>query len=259
MQKKDEVKQMIYIKNTENYVGVTVYGDFLDFMNLYEALHEIVGEEDEWVTYEGARLRVLGVCYDLRHSFMGNREVAFVDNGLNPDIMNYLSIEASEKNVYYSFNVLWPELLFVTMALNDFIQLYAEKQAKSRYAAVMDFHNIWDHHIIQVRGFQAAVANCIKETISEKSVNRVLKMMNSDYTGTDSFATQYLDELNIKFINMDREKRKKNISIMAKRLSEQGEEYLQVKRAVIEAARKYNCPMTDIRVEGLEYPEIIDW
>lgn len=37
---------MIYVKNTPNSTGVAIYGDYLDFENLYEALHSVVGDED---------------------------------------------------------------------------------------------------------------------------------------------------------------------------------------------------------------------
>src|SRR3954463_14508476 len=116
---------MIFLKTTPNYTGVTVFGDKMDFDALYDALHSLVGEEEEWSSYEEARLRVLGVCYDIRHTLMGNREIEFIENGLDPDMMKHLSIVTNNKNVYFAFNVLWPELLFVTMALNDFIKLYA--------------------------------------------------------------------------------------------------------------------------------------
>jgi hypothetical protein len=249
---------MIHIKSTPNFAGVTVTGDHFDFQALYDSLHNIVGDEEEWSSYEGARLRVLGVCYDLRHSLMGNREVEFVDNGLDEDQMRYLSIVSSTKNLYLSFNVLWPELLFVTMALNEFIELYARKQAKNSYKPALDYRNIWDEPIAHVRQLQAAIATCIKDTIAESSYSRIIKLMNSDYMSFSHYATQYLDELNCKFIDMDKEKRLKNITIMAKRLAEQGKDYQAVKSAVIEAARKYNCDMTNIQSLE-EYPETIDW
>lgn len=249
---------MIYLKNTPNNTGVTVYGDRLDFDELYESLHKIVGEEGEWTTYEEARLRVLGICYDIRHALMGNREIEFVDNGLDKDMMRQLSIVTTDKNVYLAINVLWPELLFVTMALNDFVKVYARKQAKNSYDNLMDFRNLWDSAIAQVRGFQAAIAKCIKETIPETSVSRVMKLMNSDYSWFSNFATQYLDELNCSFLDMNKEKRLKNITVMAKRIAEQGQEYQEIKNAVSEAARKYNCSMTDIK-SLVEYPENIEW
>lgn len=249
---------MIQVKNTRNDAGVTVCGDFHDFEALYDSLHTIVGDEWEWEAFEGGRLRVLGVCYDIRHAIMGDREVNFVENGLDPDKMRHLSIVANDKNIYLAFNVLWPEILFVTMVLNDFIRLYAKKQAKNNYHTFSDYRTVWDSSIANIRSFQAAIANCIKETIPEASVNRVLKLMNDDYTWSDHYVTQYLDELNCKFIEMNAEKRLKNISIMAKRLKEMGSEYQAVKEAVLAAARKYNCNMTELRLTT-EYPEIIEW
>lgn len=249
---------MIQVKCTTNYLGVTICGDFYDFEALYDSLHTIVGDECEWVGYEGVRLRVLGVCYDIRHALMGHREVVFVENGLDPDKMRHLSIVANDKNIYLTCNVLWPEILFVTMALNDFIRLHAKKQAKNNYYAMNDYRNVWDTSIAIVRSFQAVIANCLKETIPETSVNRVVKLMIHDYSWFDNYATQYLDELNCKFIEMDAEKRLKNISIMAKRLAEKGREYQAVKEAVLDAARKYDCHMSEIR-SPTEYPEIIEW
>ncbi|NMD71562.1 hypothetical protein HHO41_14765 [Bacillus sp. DNRA2] len=249
---------MIQVKNTQHYTGVTVSGDLYDFEALYDSLHVIVGDEWEWEEYEGARLRVLGVCYDIRHALMGHRDVMFVENGLDQDKMKYLSVVANDKNIYLTCNVLWPEVLFVQIALNDFIRMYAKKQAKGNYNALTDYRTIWDSTIATVRNFQAAIANCIKETIPETSINRVLKLMNHDYSWSDDYATQYLDELNCKFINMDVEKRQKSITVMAKRIAEKGREYQEVKGAVLETARKYNCSMTEIEI-STEYPEIIEW
>jgi len=250
---------MIQVKNTPNYAGVAINGDFYDFEALYESFHTIVGEEWEWEEYEGVRLRVLGICYDIRHALMGHREVAFVENGLDEYKMKQLSVIANDKNIYLTFNVLWPEALFVLMALNDFIKVYARKQAKDKYYALIDYRNIWDPSIAMVRSFQAAIANCMKETIPETSINRVFKLMYHDYSWADNYATQYLDELNCRFIEMEAEKRIKNITIMAKRIAEKGREYQAVNEAVLKAAREYNCHMTEIRMSSPGYPEFIEW
>jgi hypothetical protein len=137
-------------------------------------------------------------------------------------------------------------------------RLYASKQAKKGYNPTLDYRNIWDPAIAQIRGFQAAVNQCLQETISEASISRVLKMMVKDYTWYSNYATQYLDELNIKFIGMNKEKRLKNITVMAKRLAEYGDDYRAVEAGVKAAAREYNVSMKDIR-SVKEYPEEIDW
>ena len=47
-----------------------------------------------------ARGRVLGVCYDIRHVLMGNRDYTFVPNGLTHEIKKYQKFAASDNNVY---------------------------------------------------------------------------------------------------------------------------------------------------------------
>ena len=91
---------MIFVKNTPNNTGVAIYGDQMDFENLYEALHEVVGNEDEFVAYDAARMRVLGVCYDICRALIGDREIEFVDNGMDDEKKRRMSVLAPDKNVY---------------------------------------------------------------------------------------------------------------------------------------------------------------
>lgn len=76
---------MLQINNTPHYAGVTVAGDHQDLDELYEALHLIVGEEGELPAYDSVRLRVLGVCHDIRHSLMGDRGAIAVPNGFDKE------------------------------------------------------------------------------------------------------------------------------------------------------------------------------
>lgn len=249
---------MIHAKNTPNNTGVAIYGDNMDFKELYEALHTIVGDEGEFVSYDAARIRVLGVCYDIRHALQGDREIEFVDNGMDADKMKWMSVITPDKNVYLKINMLWPEMLFVTMALNDFIRLYARKKAKKSYDVMLDRLNIWDESIAHVRVFQSAIAKCIKKTVSEASFRRMMNLMNKDYTWVDGYATQYLDILNCRFLDMSREKRLKSIPTIAKRLAEHSDEYRQVKAEIVAAAKKFSTTEDNIRLQD-DYPEYIEW
>lgn len=249
---------MIFVKNTPNNTGVAVYGDHMDFENLYEALHTIVGDEEEFLSHVNARLRVLGVCYDIRHAIMGDREVEFVENGMDADKMKWMSTITPDKNVYLKIYVLWPEMLFVIMVLNDFVRMYAGKKAKKSYDLLLDKQNIWDEAIAQVRFFQSATAKCIKETVSGASFSRMINLMNKDYTWFEGYAAQYVDMLNCRFLDMDNEKRLKSIPTMAKRLAEHGDEYRAVKEDIIAAAKEYNCPVENIRA-NVDYPDDFEW
>ena len=250
---------MIHLENSPNFTGVAIYGDNLDFEKLYDAFHEVVGQEGEFPSFAAARIRILGISYDLRHALMGHREIEFVDNGLDESKKKSLGMLAPEKNVYLKIYVYWPELLFVQMALNDFIQLYGRKRAKKTYVYIMDKKNIWDENIAMVRLFQGAVANCIKETVSESSFTRMMNLMHKEYTWFNNYVTQYLDLLNVRYIEMDREKRIKSIPTMAKRLAEYGTEYKKIKEDIELAAEQHNTTVENIRLINIDYPEEIEW
>ncbi|MHB1628483.1 MAG: DUF6904 family protein [Bacilli bacterium] len=249
---------MIHVRSTPHDAGVEVLGDYLDLDGLYLSLHTVVGDEGEFGHYEGARLRVLGVCYDLRHALMGDRNVEFVENGLDADKIKRLAVIAQEKNLYYKIQVLWPEVLFVVMALNDFLWLHAKKLSKEKFTPLMDRRSVWDPDIAHVRMFQSAVAKCVKDTVSEAAFPRIMNQINKGYPWLDGYITQYVDRLNLRFLDLETDQRRKSISTMAKRLGERGEEYRILERDVTAAARHHNCSVDDIS-SGLDYPEDIAW
>ena len=78
---------MLKVSATTNLAGVTISGDHSDLETLYDSLHEVVGDEGEYRGHAAARIRVLGVCYDIRHALMGDREILFVDNGMDTEKM----------------------------------------------------------------------------------------------------------------------------------------------------------------------------
>jgi hypothetical protein len=82
--------------------------------------------------------------------------------------------------------------------------------------------------------------------------------MNGSYVSTRGYITQYIDVLNDRFYNMDKEKRLKNIPIFAKRIAERGEEYQALEADIKEEAKKRNCNVHDLRL-AIDYPEEIEW
>lgn len=251
---------MIFVRNTPNNSGVAVYGDYNDFEGLYEALHDIVGEEGEHRYYDGARLRILAVCYDLRHALMGDRDYEFVENGMDEDKRRKMAVLAPDCNLYLVVNVLWPEILFVTMALNVFLEVYALKQVKASGSEKLfeDRKVIWDKNIAQVRILQAQLAEALQDTVSKNAYARIHKLLNDNHIPIIEYITQYLDILNVRFLKMDNEKRLKNISISAKRIANPNEEYFFLKHQVKKEADRLNCGVEDLKI-NLDYPEDIVW
>ena len=250
---------MLNLRNTRNLAGIEISGDYLDLDALYMALLIIIGDEGEYGHYEGARTRVLGVMYNIRHAFQGDRELEFIRNGMDEDRMKLLGMITPEKNLYYKVNLYYPETLFVTVAINDFIRLYSKKQAKSATFPLLDKKNLWDEHIAHARLFQSLVINCLQDVVTESSFKRMLNLMHKDYPWTDGYATQYLDMLNIRYLNIEnKEERSKSLSSTVKRMVEKGKEYQKIEREVRQMAISHNCSTEDIRLSW-DYPDEIEW
>lgn len=256
---------MIIIKNTENLAGVSISGDFNDLEKLVDSFYAITIDEfpEKNINHIEISTRVLGLCYDVRHAFQGDREVELVDNGMDEDKMKFHSIIVPQNNVYYKCNYLYPEMFFVMLALNELVQLRIKELAKSRYLykTARDKNVIWDDKIATIRSFQAEFIKCVKEVLTEASFNRWLKVMNGDYINIYQITGQYVDLQSIKYINMTKEKRIKNLAIIAKRIAEfqSDTEHDEIKTVVTRAAKEQGRSAGDIRLQGIEYPEEILW
>lgn len=255
---------MIKFENTENLTGVSITGDFDDFYSLVEAFHEITVDEYSETSseYVEMSIRVLGICYDIRHSYQGDREIVLMDNYMDEEKMKYHSIITPNKNVYYKCNLLYPEMLYVTIALNELVKLRMKElsKKKSTYEIYNDKNVVWDDTIAIIRNFQAQFVKCVKELLTERSFSMWLKYMNNAYSIVAMYH-QYLDLLNVQYLNMTKEKRLKNFTKISKRIAEfdYDDEYYVIRKSINEVAKKYNCHHSELRLSELEYPKSVVW
>jgi hypothetical protein len=257
---------MIAIKNTENLTGVKISGDFEDLYNLVDALHAVSIDDysDRHTGYYEMSTRILGLCYDLRHTYQGDRQVELIDNNMDEDKMKWHSIIAPKNNVYYSCNCLYPEMFFAMLALNELVELRIKDLTKKKYISrdeVLSGKVVWDKDIAAIRAFQAQFAECLKGTIKETAFARWINFMNKEHLLVRCMAGQYIDVLNVKYIRMTKEKRLKNLTSIARRIAEyeNDEEHEEIKNVVSKAAKEYGCQEGEIRLQGIEYPEDIIW
>lgn len=241
---------MLRMESTEHHAGIRLIGDYHDLDNLYEALHAVVGTEFEYDDYETNRLRVLGVCYDLRHAIMGNRGAVALPNGYSPDIGKFLNTIGPDKNMYFTCEVLWPEAIFIMLVQEeDFIYLY-EKKRKS---------HVWDPTVVTVRFFQSVIAKCLEETLPENKFKSARRYFKSHAPGKyNRFTTMYVDDLNITHLEMTPEKRVNQLSIIVKRLADYPDDYYHLHHHVLESVKRHGCHPTDLRYSR-EYPEDWEW
>lgn len=239
---------MLSIQSTEQLTGARISGDFWDLDELITAIYAITGDDKKYYDYQGARLRILGVCYNLRHATQGDSHIKFVGNGLTKSILTRHQMIVPEKNVYFSTELLWPELIFTAIALNDFIRLHQERIDASD----------WNIHIATIRKFQATVAECLEQELDEEEYLVFLKMLHQKTPLTFRYATQYVDILNLEYIDLSAEERKAHLAAFALRLMLEDEEYIALKEQLIEAAKTTKNALHELQI-NINYPEKIIW
>ena len=154
---------MLKIRNTKNLLGVTILGDYEDLSTLRDAISNYTNlymssQEDPKAAhcYEC----VLGLCYDLRHAFQGDRGFESVPNGSEniaslAQCIYELSPETKEKintnkrlykngNLYFSADILYPWAVYYLFALlRDYVLTFNHKDF---YISYPDLYLQWVCH-----------------------------------------------------------------------------------------------------------------
>ncbi|XRD25086.1 hypothetical protein AABM34_24385 [Lysinibacillus fusiformis] len=141
-----------------------------------------------------------------------------------------------------------PEIIFSAIALNDFIDLHL----------TLNNASIWNHEIATIRKFQAAIADCLEQEVNEEDYGVFLTMLQAKSPLTFLFATQYVDVLNLAYIQLNKEERKAQLGAFALRLLVEDHEYVALKSHLMEAAIATKQPLHAIQMQ-LSYPEEILW
>ncbi len=238
--------------NTPNRLGIEISGDVEDFHILYDALSKLAGDEDKWPYLEEARLRILAVCYDLRHALQGHYEVQTYDNGLLPEIIRSRGRLGPRENIRFAFKILYPEAMFVAAALNDFLFIYqgphGESIASRQPADQMDLN------IVYGRYFQALVLRCAEEITSKSGFKRLRNAMNTQFPWTYQYFSQYLDYLDEEFVRKRPERRGVILPTLVERMTSKGPEYQEVVRSIREFADEHGCEPGKV-----SFVDEIDW
>lgn len=248
---------MLNIKVTENYGGIEVKGDYDDFEQLYDSIFKIIGDGEDYPTLEKLRIQILAFCYDLRHAKQGNREIELVENNMNNEIMKWNSIIVPTNNVYYKFNYILTQAIFVVYALNIFIDNYKYKKYKSSYYTKV----VYDEDVNIVQEFQSKVIKAIVKILLEKNKKIFLKLFYNREFGTNRLVHQYLELIDCRYLAKNKEDRLKSIVNTTKRVIKYWEyqEYIDLEEELIEYAEENQCDIDNIRIDGIDYPEEIDW
>ena len=111
---------MITGKPTENLNGILLEGDYDDFYDLVDSIHRMTGLEEYYEDpYWSVKNRLLGLCFDIRHAYQGDRTVKLVDNGAGEELMKLHSMIMPSQNVHFAVEVMFPEAVFVALSVQE--------------------------------------------------------------------------------------------------------------------------------------------
>lgn len=238
---------MLTIQNTPNHAGVKISGDYFDLDELNKAIYHVIGDENKYHNFTGSRTRLLGIAYEIRHAAQGDRNIEPVFNGMTEHTKKQHRFIAPDKNIYFSAEVLWPEILYAIVALNDFVRLHQED---------VEFPD-WDPELHLIRHFQALVLDCLHGQVPEEQYQTILKTFSQTPTVKD-YAVQYIDFLNLKFIDMPKQQRENTLPAVAVKIAIQDNDYQAFRQQVLTAATPAKKAIHEIQFKA-EYPEQIDW
>lgn len=239
---------MLSITHTPNFTGALIRGDYWDLDEVNQAINQVIGDEKKYYDWAGSRKRILDVAIYIQQASRAEQHVDFVANGLNKETMKQHEIVTSEKNIYYSVEVLWPELIFTVIALNDFVRLYTSKHP---YPAL-------DVHVTTIRKFQSVVGEALQSAMTKEEHNQFMKILSNNETNVQEYAIQFVDMLNLSYIDLTKEQREKGLGELALKLAVQDKDYHAVRNQVIKSANPTKSDIHDMSITK-EYPEKIEW
>ena len=261
---------MISAIPTEKLTGVTVQGDLSDFYELVDAIYRITGLENaDRDLFWGVKNRLLGVCYDIRHAYMGDRNVLFVDNGMDDEKMKWHSMITPKQNVYYSAEILFPEAVFLAAAVPSILEYSCIYYGPNGRCTDPDWVPLPYSYYLKDKGMIQTLCGAIWQALDEViGVDETYKLLCTnnrrdgygygDYKYAD-YVTMYIDKCNIEYLKTPLEKRPDKIRNIAKRIITKPAAYMKMENEMKECAQKYGCSIYDLKRDDLKYPEEIEW
>ncbi|MDH6368042.1 MULTISPECIES: hypothetical protein [unclassified Breznakia] len=243
---------MITVKPTENLLGVTISGNYRDFSELVDAMHNITWVEDDKDPYNGVSLQVLGLCYDMRHAYQGDREITKVSE----EVIGEDREPCKETTIMYSFNIMFPQAIFYAFAAPKLAEyarvLVTDKEPEDMYQPTYSYANyLADKGLINY--LSGKILEAVQEVIGLEACNKLIRSYERNVVHYRDYLTLYVDRCNIEFEKTKVEKRPMKVRTIANRFIKFPDAYYGMYISFTKAAEKYGCNIYNLTDSTLEY------
>ena len=242
---------MLKVELTENYAGVTIYGDYNDLDFLYESIYYLIDEDPSSDGEYTMQNHLYGFLYDVRHAYQGDREAILVDNYLQDFKRKWLEIrkkDVTEHNVYFCFNYLLPDIFLDMVLIKHFIRKVDKK-----------VNDVYNPYINMVNYFYSLVLHSIENILTEIKFNKIKKGLLESVVTDSIFIPQWFEIISIDYSKMTKKQREKEFMHIMDAIYNYGdyEDYLKMKIYMEKLCKEKNCSLDDLHYE--DYPEEIEW
>ncbi len=242
---------MLKVELTKNYAGVTIYGDYNDLDNLYDSIHYFIMYDPNSLEEYLMQTHLYGFLYDVRHAYQGDREAKLIDNYLQDDKREWLGIkkkDVTQKNIYFSFNYLLPEL-FLDMILIKYFMENIDKKVK----------DIYNPYINMVNYFYSLVLHSLENVLTQIKFNKVKKGIMNAFIYDKIFIPQWFEMITIDYAKMTKKQREKGLMHILDSIYNymEYEDYFDMKKELEKVCEEKNCNIDDLHYK--DYPKEIEW
>lgn len=261
---------MLNVEMTPNRLGFKVSGDYDDLDKLYDAVWmlTVADDESERVRTPGSpdeqimSTRLLALCYDIRHAYQGDRELELVDSGMGKHHAEWHHLPYVEKNVAFSFNVLYPEAMYQHMALNYLVVRRARLMRKGASASSRFVDDpAFDFAICTIRLYQSKMLSALEAVASKGRFARICESANANCLAMPKVYTQWIDIINCDYELMTPKKRLENLNCVVRDIAncEQHDQYRDMVGQIDSFAQEHGCSRDEVNLPLPDLPENPKW
>ncbi len=242
---------MLKVELTENYAGVTIYGDYNDLDFLYDSINYLIRGDGENIQEYMMQNHLYSFLYELRHAYQGQRGAELIDNDLNEYTREWLGFkkkDVTDKNIYFCFNYLLPDIFLDMMLIKYFIIKLDKK-----------FNDIYNPYINMANYFYSLVLHSLENFLTERRFNKIKKGLLESVISDKLFVLQWFEVISVDYANMTKEHRKKEFMHIMEAIYNYGdyEGYYEMKKKMEDLCKEKECNLDAIHYEG--YPEDMEW